>query len=289
MDSKMHTKKEKYRFYDKLGTSDYRNSLDYERRYENYSYMTGVYNQYKIEVGQIWIKQKYFDDQETVFRREVRSITRVVQLDNNNTNRVEIYYYDSWADGCCSPETLRGGWALSNEDQKKVDDWHHQQYIKKQKPCIYVPQKKRRFIKSYEAQSLSSKLSHELYSIVNRKYNTKNLEILDYIGCSVEFLIGHLNCTLKKNWNKSNLHIDHIIPRSIFNHELDPNGTPLFTKEIRKCWNWRNLRYLPASENISKGNVLDMALVEKYGISDLLPIDFYCPASLKLEKKYGLG
>ena len=39
----------------------------------------------------------------------------------------------------------------------------------------------------------------------------------------------------------------------------------------KKCWNWRNLRYLPAEENSSKGDALDIGLIKSYGIEDLLP------------------
>ena len=72
----------------------------------------------------------------------------------------------------------------------------------------------------------------------------------------------HLNSTKKPDWG-DDLHIDHIIPCSLFDHTNE--------EEIKKCWNWRNLRYLPAKENISKQNALDMDLVKSYGIEDLLP------------------
>ena len=83
-----------------------------------------------------------------------------------------------------------------------------------------------------------------------------------YIGCSIEFMKEHLNSTKKPNWG-DDLHIDHIIPSSLFDHTDE--------EKIKKCWNWRNLRYLPAKENLSKSDKLDMGLVKSYGIEDLLP------------------
>ena len=71
----------------------------------------------------------------------------------------------------------------------------------------------------------------------------------------------HLNSTKKPEWG-DNLHKDHIIPQSLFDHTNE--------EEVKKCWNWRNLRYLPAEENMSKGDTLDMDLVKSYGIEDLL-------------------
>ena len=47
-------------------------------------------------------------------------------------------------------------------------------------------------------------------------------------------------------------HIDHVIPCASFNF--------LNEKEMKKCFNWINLRPMYASENISKGNKIDERL-----------------------------
>lgn len=72
-------------------------------------------------------------------------------------------------------------------------------------------------------------------------------------------------------WNeyqesKGELHIDHIIPCSIYD----------FTdsEEIKKCWNPRNLRLLSKEENILKSDSIDMELISKRGVQDLLPKNF---------------
>jgi hypothetical protein len=107
-------------------------------------------------------------------------------------------------------------------------------------------------------------LSSSLWSALNDAGKTKNASILTYIGCSIEFMQEHLNSTKKPDWG-DDLHIDHIIPCASFDHTNE--------EEVKKCWNWRNLRYLPAEENISKGDTLDMDLVKSYGIEDLLPLE----------------
>jgi hypothetical protein len=117
--------------------------------------------------------------------------------------------------------------------------------------------------KNDEQFRIRNNLSGSLRKVLNRIGKTKNASILTYIGCSVESLQEHLNSTKKPDWG-DDLHIDHIIPSSLFDHTNE--------EEIKKCWNWRNLRYLPAKENISKHDTLDMDLVKSYGIEDLLPV-----------------
>jgi len=106
-------------------------------------------------------------------------------------------------------------------------------------------------------------LSGGLLRALNNIGQSKNASILDYIGCDIAFLQQHLNNTKDNSWGDVELHIDHIIPQSLYDHTNK--------EEIKKCWNWRNLRYFPKSDNISKGNILDMSLIKQYGVDDLLP------------------
>jgi hypothetical protein len=106
-------------------------------------------------------------------------------------------------------------------------------------------------------------LSRGLRIALNKIGQSKNASTLDYIGCDIEFLKQHLNSTKHDGWRDVELDIDHIIPKSLYDHTNE--------EEIKKCWNWRNLRYFPKSDNIIKGDILDMAVVKKYGIDDLLP------------------
>ena len=64
-------------------------------------------------------------------------------------------------------------------------------------------------------------------------------------------------------------HIDHIIPVSMYNFKLK--------SEIKNCFHHLNLRWLPAKENISKGNRLRPQDLE---IIKTLPKEIY-PQSLK--------
>jgi hypothetical protein len=85
-------------------------------------------------------------------------------------------------------------------------------------------------------------------------------------------LIEHLKTRLPDNltWeiylkNRSDWHIDHIIPQSNFNYISNNDD------EFKKCWNLRNLRIIDAKTNMKKFEQIDMILVKKYNIIDLLP------------------
>jgi hypothetical protein len=56
-------------------------------------------------------------------------------------------------------------------------------------------------------------------------------------------------------------HLDHIIPQSFFDFRRQV--------EIEACWNIENLRWLPAYENVSKGNRLTSKDVEKFSLNQL--------------------
>ena len=120
--------------------------------------------------------------------------------------------------------------------------------------------------KNNEQFRIRCNLSSGLNQALKKIGKTKNASILTYIGCTIEFMQEHLNSTKKPDWD-DNLHIDHIIPSSLFDHTNE--------EEVKKCWNWRNLRYLPAKENTSKQDSLDMDLIKSYGIEDLLPEGIY--------------
>ena len=155
-------------------------------------------------------------------------------------------------------------------NKEKISEYHKQygqankekikQYKQANKEKINKRERTRR--KNDEQHRTRKRLSSLLRKTLKTAKTTKKNSTLNYIGCSIEFMKEHLNSTKKPDWG-DDLHIDHIIPKTSFDHTND--------EEIKKCWNWRNLRYLPAKENISKQNTLDMDLIKSYGIEDLLP------------------
>jgi hypothetical protein len=105
------------------------------------------------------------------------------------------------------------------------------------------------------------------YNIVRAK-EVKRTNTLSVIGCTVDELVDHIESqfTDGMTWdNTSEWHIDHIIPCALYGDDI------VDAAEQKKCFNYRNLRPLWAAENIRKGDKLDMELIDRYGIQDLLP------------------
>jgi len=151
--------------------------------------------------------------------------------------------------------------AAHYQKNKVTIDARHRKYYQKNKPQINKYERDK--LKNDEQFRIRKRLSKSLNAVLKNIGKRKNASILSHIGCSIEFMQEHLSSTKKPDWG-DDLHIDHIIPCALFDHTNE--------EEVKKCWNWRNLRYLPAEENMSKKDKLDMDLVKSYGIEDLLPV-----------------
>ena len=147
------------------------------------------------------------------------------------------------------------------EENKERIDENSKKWREENKERIDEYLKNRR--KNDENFRIKRYLSSALANALKKSNTNKKNKTMTYVGCSKEELLLHLQSTKKTEWQNEKLHIDHIIPRALYDHTDED--------EIYKCWNWRNLRYLPEKENISKGNKLDMNLVNQCAIEDLLP------------------
>jgi hypothetical protein len=106
----------------------------------------------------------------------------------------------------------------------------------------------------------------------NMRYHIKKNgeRTFELLGYTREEFLNRMKETLPKEYawedflsNTRAFHIDHIIQQNLYDNEKE---------YIEKCWNLRNLRLLPAKENISRLNKkINMKLVEEYEIMDLLP------------------
>jgi hypothetical protein len=156
------------------------------------------------------------------------------------------------------------------KNKRSVDGWKHtckvceRRYHNNQEYRDKVNKRRVERYKEDEGYRLKACLSGGLYRALKGVGLSKNnISIIKYFDCTKEEIFERLNSTKDQKWTDEDLHIDHIIPVSLFDHTDD--------NEIKKCWNLRNIRYLPALENLSKGDKLDMELIKKYGIEDLLP------------------
>jgi len=97
--------------------------------------------------------------------------------------------------------------------------------------------------------NLNSKISESIRKSLKRNKAGYHWETL--VDYTINDLLKHLKKTLPKGYTwqdfiEGKLHIDHIIPKSIFN----------FTKsnhiDFKRCWALENLQLLPAKENLRK-------------------------------------
>jgi len=101
--------------------------------------------------------------------------------------------------------------------------------------------------------NLNEKISSSIrYSLKGNKAGSKWESIVNY---TLDDLKNHLQKTLPQNYTwgdflQGKLHIDHIIPISAFNF------SKLEHPDFKKCWALKNLRLLPAKENLIKGSKL---------------------------------
>ena len=95
---------------------------------------------------------------------------------------------------------------------------------------------------------ITKNLRCRLYTVLKEQDVIKTQRTLDLIGCSIDFLKDWLESKFKEGmtWeNYGEWHIDHIKPCIKFNLSDED--------QQRKCFNYKNLQPLWASENTSKG------------------------------------
>jgi hypothetical protein len=109
--------------------------------------------------------------------------------------------------------------------------------------------KKRLIYASNPQVNLKAKLCARIRGAITKGWKSEST--LKLLGCSLDFLKGHLQSQFTRgmNWNKvlsGKIHIDHIKPCSSFDL-TKPN-------EQKICFHFSNLRPLWAADNLSKGD-----------------------------------
>lgn len=144
-------------------------------------------------------------------------------------------------------------WRVNNPERKKELD--RQYYIdnkEKIKNRVKVYHYKK--LKEDIRYNLNQKMATAIWHMLKKNKKERRWEIL--VGYTCNDLIKRLKHTMPKNYTWQNflegkLHIDHIIPKSVFN----------FTKpehiDFKRCWALSNLQLLPARENRIKHDKLN--------------------------------
>lgn len=110
------------------------------------------------------------------------------------------------------------------------------------------------------------KATKEVYGTANlstalKRSNSTSSLVEQLVGCSASDLKSALIDSIKgtgytwDNFMSGELHIDHIIPKSMFNVVGD-------VKEARLCWNINNLRLISADYNMSKSNKIVASMID---------------------------
>lgn len=143
--------------------------------------------------------------------------------------------------------------------KKYKKEWYqrNKEYIKKCRKEYYEKNKNKinKFAKKYISKKrkkdinfrITDSLRHRVYMAL--KNNWKSATTAELVGCSVEYLKKYIESLFKKGmtWdNYGKWHIDHIRPCASFDLSKE--------SEQRKCFNYKNLQPLWASENIKKSN-----------------------------------
>jgi hypothetical protein len=95
--------------------------------------------------------------------------------------------------------------------------------------------------------------------------------ILGYLGVSLEYFLKWIEYQFDENMNWDNQgtywDIDHVIPCNNFNLEND--------EEIKKCFNWKNIRPCEKIENYKKNNKIVESLINDHKIKAELYISLH--------------
>jgi len=147
-------------------------------------------------------------------------------------------------------------WYLNNKEKhnKNTKEWYsnnkekHKKNSKEwrlnNKENIRIKAKKRRYVNIEYRLTLNLR-RRVLLALQGKSKSKRTLELL---GCTVKYLIEHLEKQFQPgmNWKERHLfHIDHIRPCASFDLNIP--------EEQEKCFHYTNLQPLWAQDNLSKG------------------------------------
>lgn len=118
-------------------------------------------------------------------------------------------------------------------------------------------EKVNKYKKNRRKDDLIFRLNENIGNVIRQslKENKKGRHWETFVNYTLDELKKHLESTMPEGYTwedylAGGLHIDHKIPKSIF------NITSAKSKGFQKCWALENLQFLPALENIRKADKL---------------------------------
>lgn len=159
---------------------------------------------------------------------------------------------------------------------EKEETEYHKDPTKKDGLCVYCKKCRKNPNKMFHNNRNLDKLVNK--SIKESIKKNKNGYIWESIvGCKLEFI--KMVCEKRwepgMNWENYGEYwiIERIIPGSLFS-----------VTELKKSWNWKNLRPVKRIGRINKRTKVDWSLVEKYKLYDIIPISIV--KELNIRKLY---
>lgn len=166
-----------------------------------------------------------------------------------NREHFEQYYIEN------REETKKRNAKYYVENKKEILEYNEQYHIENKEK---IKEKK----KLYEAKrrkinlmfNLNSRMSIAIYKSLKENKNGRHWENL--VGYTRNDLMEHLMHKIPEGYSEKdifngNLHIDHKIPKSVFNYSKPEHP------DFKECWALDNLRLLPAKENLIKSKYLN--------------------------------
>jgi len=172
--------------------------------------------------------------------------------------RSDEYYYENIE----HKRNYNRNYQLNNKDKlrdyRKDYNEKNQEKIKENKKNYYENNKE--ICNTYNRERYHSNPKYKIRQILSGRIHTALKKLKDnqitmkYLGCSIEQFYNWIEFQFYDgmNWNNYGKywHIDHTLPVSNFDFENE--------EQIKKCFNWINLRPLRAEKNLSKGNKISL-------------------------------
>lgn len=141
---------------------------------------------------------------------------------------------------------ITSNWKQYNKDHIAV---YNKQYSKENRSAIYAQHNDR--IRERRITDINFRLACN-YRGRMKKFLKKERQNIRYLGCSYEFLMKWFNFlepeASLENYGYYGWHMDHVIPCSLFNLEIE--------EEISRCFHWTNIQPLLFIENLSKRHII---------------------------------
>jgi len=203
-----------------------------------------------------YLKQYYQDNKEKI---KARSKQRRL----NNPEYMKQWFL---ANPGCSKQSyqkhkkarLKYAKKYRQEHKEAILKYDRKYYQEQKRECIerkniYAKNKRKTDLKF----NLSGRMSRAIGESLRKNKTGRHWETL--VGYTLNDLIKHLKKTIPEGYTEDDmfngkLHIDHIIPISIFNYTKSEDIN------FQRCWALKNLQLLPARENLIKSNRLDTPL-----------------------------